>query len=231
MQKTARFLPATTFSVALAFGAVALAAQARPSNATGECKDGTFTSATSKSGACSGHGGVKTWFADESKADAKGVKEDTKSVGKSTKGLVKSAGSATKDAAKDAGGATKDAAKATGDAAKKTGNATAKGATTAADATKDAAATAGKATAKGATAAGNATKDAAETTGKAAAKGGTAAGNATKDAADSVKNAVKPRPSDAPQDATAKCKDGTYSHAKQHSGACSGHGGVAEWYQ
>ncbi len=29
--------------------------------------------------------------------------------------------------------------------------------------------------------------------------------------------------------ATAKCKDGTYSHAKQHKGACSKHGGVAEW--
>jgi uncharacterized protein DUF3761 len=29
--------------------------------------------------------------------------------------------------------------------------------------------------------------------------------------------------------ATARCKDGTYSHSAQHSGACSHHGGVAEW--
>ena len=29
--------------------------------------------------------------------------------------------------------------------------------------------------------------------------------------------------------ATAKCKDGTYSHSKQHSGACSKHGGVESW--
>jgi hypothetical protein len=29
--------------------------------------------------------------------------------------------------------------------------------------------------------------------------------------------------------ATAKCKDGTMSYAKQHSGACSKHGGVAQW--
>ena len=29
--------------------------------------------------------------------------------------------------------------------------------------------------------------------------------------------------------ATAKCKDGTMSHSKQHSGACSKHGGVAQW--
>jgi hypothetical protein len=28
---------------------------------------------------------------------------------------------------------------------------------------------------------------------------------------------------------TAKCKDGTFSYAKQHEGACSHHGGVAQW--
>lgn len=32
-----------------------------------------------------------------------------------------------------------------------------------------------------------------------------------------------------PTDATAKCKDGTYSHAATHRGACSRHGGVAQW--
>ena len=32
-----------------------------------------------------------------------------------------------------------------------------------------------------------------------------------------------------PDGATAKCKDGTYSKAKNHSGACSKHGGVASW--
>lgn len=29
--------------------------------------------------------------------------------------------------------------------------------------------------------------------------------------------------------ATARCKDGAYSHAKGHSGACAHHGGVAQW--
>lgn len=29
--------------------------------------------------------------------------------------------------------------------------------------------------------------------------------------------------------AIAQCKDGTYSHAKNHRGACSRHGGVAKW--
>ena len=32
-----------------------------------------------------------------------------------------------------------------------------------------------------------------------------------------------------PTNATAKCKDGTYAHAATHRGACSRHGGVAEW--
>jgi hypothetical protein len=32
-----------------------------------------------------------------------------------------------------------------------------------------------------------------------------------------------------PIGATAQCKDGTYSHAKTHQGACSRHGGVAKW--
>lgn len=33
----------------------------------------------------------------------------------------------------------------------------------------------------------------------------------------------------APAGATAKCKDGTFSMSKVHSGACSSHGGVAGW--
>ena len=32
-----------------------------------------------------------------------------------------------------------------------------------------------------------------------------------------------------PAGATAQCKDGSYSHAKSHQGACSRHGGVAKW--
>lgn len=32
-----------------------------------------------------------------------------------------------------------------------------------------------------------------------------------------------------PVGATAKCKDGSYSHSKHHGGSCSNHGGVADW--
>ncbi|HZZ94907.1 MAG TPA: DUF3761 domain-containing protein [Usitatibacter sp.] len=35
---------------------------AKPADATGECKDGSFTTSPSKSGACSGHKGVKNWY-------------------------------------------------------------------------------------------------------------------------------------------------------------------------
>lgn len=36
-------------------------------------------------------------------------------------------------------------------------------------------------------------------------------------------------PSSNQSGATAKCKDGSYSHSQHRSGTCSGHGGVAEW--
>ena len=34
---------------------------------------------------------------------------------------------------------------------------------------------------------------------------------------------------EAPENATAKCNDGSFSFSKNRRGTCSGHGGVAEW--
>jgi hypothetical protein len=34
-----------------------------------------------------------------------------------------------------------------------------------------------------------------------------------------------------PANATAQCRDGTYSVAKQHRGACSSHKGVKAWFK
>jgi len=162
--KTFRLWAASTcVAMTLAFGGATLAAQGKPADATAQCKDGTYSTATTKRGACSGHGGVKTWFADKS------AKSDTKAAGKEAKAVGKETKDATKDAAKGTAGA--------------------------------------------------------------AAGAAAAAGKTTKSAGESVANAVKPKPSSAPADATAKCKDGTYSHASQHRGACSNHGGVAEWYK
>ena len=32
-----------------------------------------------------------------------------------------------------------------------------------------------------------------------------------------------------PEGATARCRDGTYSFSRHHTGTCSRHGGVAQW--
>ena len=178
-----RFFVTSSAAAALALGLLVAqpSAQARPDDATARCKDGTYSTAHSRQGACAGHGGVKTWYASEkTKSAAKDAKEDTKDAAKSTKRAAKNAGAATKDASKDVAEKSKDAAK---DVAKGT---------------------------KGVA--------------KDVAKG-------SKEVAKDVKEDGKSRPSNAPGDATAKCKDGTYSHAQTHRGACSNHGGVAEWYK
>lgn len=51
-----------TFALLLGSLAIAQAPAAKPSNATGQCKDGSYSTAASKSGACRGHNGVKDWY-------------------------------------------------------------------------------------------------------------------------------------------------------------------------
>ena len=65
MTAIARSIPIAMAAICV-FGGIAFA-QA-PSGSTGTCKDGTYTSAQSKRGACSGHGGVNAWYADQKPA-------------------------------------------------------------------------------------------------------------------------------------------------------------------
>ena len=54
-------------------GALAQATDAAPVGSTGSCKDGSYTTHATKSGACSGHKGVKSWFAAAGAAAATGA--------------------------------------------------------------------------------------------------------------------------------------------------------------
>src|SRR5438093_1453444 len=56
--------PTSTSRAARPPRASAATPAATPAGATAQCKDGTYSSAKSRSGACASHGGVATWLTD-----------------------------------------------------------------------------------------------------------------------------------------------------------------------
>ena len=63
MMKTTIRLMAVMAGSAIAQVAVAQAPAGAPAGATGLCKDGTYWTGATKSGACKGHQGIKDWYA------------------------------------------------------------------------------------------------------------------------------------------------------------------------
>jgi uncharacterized protein with FMN-binding domain len=169
---------------------VFVSAQTKPANATAQCKDGTYSTAKTRRGACSQHGGVTTWF---------GAEEATKSpAGKAPTAASRRPANAT--------GQCQDGSYTT--AATKQGACSRHGGVTTwfAD-----------------SAARERSNPPPRST----------AGETAPAPVPATPRPPKPTTSTAehPANATAKCKDGTFSFAAQHRGACSHHGGVAEWYK
>jgi hypothetical protein len=208
---------ASAFAFALTVPATTLNARAQaPSGATAQCKDGTYSTAKSKRGACSGHGGIASWLADSNSEKPKPTAAD-KSPRNSDSPANQPTSTSERSAARpsaapgDATGLCKDGSYTT--AASKRGACSGHGGIGTWFA-------ASGANGKALNPEKSATSD----------RAGTPT-SAPKAQPHTPTAQTADRPSSAPETATAQCNDGTYSYAKQHRGACSGHHGVKTWFR
>ena len=233
-------------AAALAFSVPVLAQKpaGAPANATAQCTDGTFSTAHTEKGACSKHGGVKTWFgAAATAAPAKGEtkKETAKEAAASKKAAPKEPGTPASSPSASAGtapaGSTGQCSDGTYTKAKTQAGACSKhgGVKTwfaantpasAATASPKNAPVAAPKNAPSPAAAGTATPAAPAPAPTAAPKPAPTASTP----GSSGKAHAGVAPTGAPADATGQCKDGTFTTSKTHSGACSHHGGVAKGF-
>lgn len=220
------------WAVLTAFAASALigiSAQAKESASTDQvqCKDGTFSSAKGK-GACSGHGGVlkASSAAEDAKAKAPSAADDAKAkASKSADDTKAKASRSTEDAKAKASSAADDNTVLCKDGTtSKAGQGACShhgGVAGTQPAQSGLPPPPSARTGQTGTGGGPVT-DPGPPPGMPA---GTTAAPGSKSAP-----ATKSAPN-APTQATptAKCKDGTFSYATHHEGACSHHGGVAQW--
>jgi len=229
-----KLLVAWTVVGTLAWVTPSVFAQARPKDATARCKDGTYSTATTRQGACSGHGGIATWYADEKEKtpSTKSGSTTTRATSTSTKATSTSTTTTAKPVTTQATGRCQDGTETT--ARTKRGACSAHGGlkTWYADAAS---------TAPAAPAAPRSTTSSTPATTTSAPRSTTSSGSTTTTTprspaptpttAPSTRAQIVTPPANAPANATAQCNDGTFSFAKQHRGACSSHKGVKEWYK